>query len=86
MTLAEARTIFTSTPGLACDRIIVTPVVDPQLSWHQMKVAVGSSRLAAAGAFAAAHTLAAWQRLLPLPEVLVQNIAVCATKTLERGR
>jgi hypothetical protein len=80
MTLAEARTIFTTTPGLSCERFIVTPVVDPQLSWQQMKAAVGSSRLAAAGAFAAAHTLAAWQRLLPLPELLVQNIAVCTKK------
>ncbi len=80
MTLAEARTIFTGTSGLSCERFIVTPVVDPQLSWQQMKTAVGSSRLAAAIVFAAAHTLAGWQRFLPLPEFLVQNIAVCATK------
>jgi 2-polyprenyl-3-methyl-5-hydroxy-6-metoxy-1,4-benzoquinol methylase len=81
MTLAEARTIFMGTPGLSRQRFIVTPVVDPQLSWQQMKAAVGSSRLAAAIVFAAAHTLAVWQRFLPLPESLVQNIAVYARKT-----
>lgn len=80
MTLAEARTIFARTPSLSCEPFIVTPVVDPQLSWRQMKAAMGSSRLAAGIVFAAAHTLAGWQRLLPLPEFLVQNIAVCATK------
>jgi hypothetical protein len=42
---------------------------------------LGSSRLATAIVFAAAHTLAGWQRFLPLPEFLVQNIAVCARRT-----
>jgi hypothetical protein len=47
-----------------------------------MKAALGSSRLAAAIAFVAAHTLAGWQRFLPLPELLVQNIAICARRTV----
>lgn len=79
MTLKEARAIFSGTPGLSSE-FIVTPLIDPQLSWQQMKDAVGSSTLAASAVFAAAHTLAGWQRLLPLPEFLVQNIAVCSTK------
>jgi ubiquinone/menaquinone biosynthesis C-methylase UbiE len=80
MTLKESRAIFTGTPGLSCE-FIVTPLIDPQLSWQQMKDAVGSSRLAASVVFATAHALAGWQRFLPLPEFLVQNIAVCATKS-----
>lgn len=80
MTLKEARAIFTETPGLSCERFVVTPLVDPQLTWQQMKEAVGSSRIAAGVVFTASHSLSAWQRLLPLPEFLVQNIAVCTTK------
>jgi SAM-dependent methyltransferase len=74
MTLKEARRIFDSS-GLWCE-FIVTPLIDPQLSWQEMKAAVGSSRVAATVVFTAAHTLSGWQRVLPLPEFLVQNIAV----------
>jgi SAM-dependent methyltransferase len=80
MTLKEARAIFTETAGLSCERFVVTPLVDPQLTWQQMKEAVGSSRIAAGVVFTVAHTLSGWERLLPLPEFLVQNIAVCSTK------
>jgi hypothetical protein len=80
MTLAEARRIFTDTPGLSCERFILTPIVDPQLSWQQIKAAVGFSRLTAAIVFATAHALAGWQRFLPLPEFLIQNIAVSARR------
>jgi SAM-dependent methyltransferase len=78
MTLKEARRIFGNS-GLSCD-FIVTPLIDPQLSWEEMKNAVGSSRIAAATVFTAAHGLSGWQRVLPLPEFLVQNIAVCGSK------
>jgi len=78
LTLKEARRIFTGS-GLDCE-FIVTSLIDSQLSWQEMKDAVGSSRVAAGVAFTVAHTLSGWQRVLPLPEFLVQNIAVSATK------
>jgi SAM-dependent methyltransferase len=81
MTLKEARQIFKSTPGLKCERMIITPLIDPQLSRPQMEAALGSSKTRGMLAFAVAHSLGAWQRMLPLPEFLVQNIAACAVKT-----
>jgi SAM-dependent methyltransferase len=81
LTLEEARRIFNSTPGLRCDRIVVTPLIDDQLSMGQMQAAIRSSRTLGFIAYAVAHALAVWQRVFPLPELLVQNIAVCATKS-----
>lgn len=79
LTLKEARLIFINS-GLVCDPAIVTPLIDPQLSKSQMQAALGSSRTLGLLAVVVAHSLATWQRFLPLPEFLVQNIAVAATK------
>jgi SAM-dependent methyltransferase len=80
MTLKEAREIFRTTPALKCQRLIVTPLIDPQLSRREMEAALGSSKVRGLLAFAFAHTLRGWERLFPLPELLIQNIAVCAEK------
>jgi SAM-dependent methyltransferase len=80
MTLKEAQRIFQTTHRLSCDELILTPLIDPQLSRKDMAASLGSSRVLTLAAFALAQTLASWQRYLPLPEFLVQNIAVCATK------
>jgi SAM-dependent methyltransferase len=81
MTLKEARQIFSSTPRLKCERVIITPLIDPKLSRREMQAALGSSKTLGLLAFAVAHSLGAWQRLFPLPELLIQNIAVCARKS-----
>jgi len=81
LTLKEARQIFSSTPGLTCKRVIITPLIDPELSRREMRAALGSSKTLGLLAFALAHSLGAWQRLLPLPELLIQNIAVCLEKS-----
>jgi ubiquinone/menaquinone biosynthesis C-methylase UbiE len=78
-TLREAKRVLATTPGLTTERIIITPLVDPQLTRREIAAALGSNVLAAAVA-GVAHLLAAWQRVLPLPELLIQNIAVIARK------
>jgi SAM-dependent methyltransferase len=81
LTLEEARRVFNDTHGLLCEGVIITPLIDPQLSKKQMQTALGGSSILGLLAFGVAHSLAIWERFLPLPELLVQNIAVCATKT-----
>jgi ubiquinone/menaquinone biosynthesis C-methylase UbiE len=81
LTLKDARRIFTSTERLTCEKIIITPLIDPQLSRSEMAAALGSSRLLGLTAFGVARLLSAWQQLLPLPELLIQNIAVSSVKT-----
>ncbi len=80
LTLKEARRIFSSTEGLICNEIIVTPMIDRQLSRDDMEDALGSSKMLTSLARLAAYSLDMWQRRAPLPELLVQNIAVMATK------
>ena len=59
MTLKEAREIFSSTPGLTCERVIITPLIAPKLSRREMQAALGSSKTLGLIAFSVADSLGA---------------------------
>jgi hypothetical protein len=80
LTLREARRIFASTQGLVFDQVILTPLIDPQVSYAEIRAALGSSRILGGISLAVARLLGNVQRVVPLPEFLIQNIAVCSTK------
>jgi len=80
LTLKEALEIFKGTDRLRCDKVIVTPLVDSQLSRQETEAVFQGSKALGLVARGAAEALALWHRHLPLPECLVQNVAVCSSR------
>jgi ubiquinone/menaquinone biosynthesis C-methylase UbiE len=83
MTLREARQLFEQA-GFLIQEEWVTPVVDPQLSLDEIRGNLGDSKSLAVIVKGVAQTLHWTGRLMPLPDLLIQNIALHATPRIAR--